>query len=167
VLLGDPATIMLDEPTNSLDPDGILWIRTLLQALAGESRTVVVSSHLMSEMALTAEHLIVIGKGGLLAGHPASRYAPLTPIGCARCSPVIESPLTTDEPGRFGGPAPSRVLILKDAPPADLVSAIRSIAAGDAVVAPSVTRRLIDTYAERLPLGEPEVPHGKGGSSPG
>ncbi|MFE2978827.1 ABC transporter ATP-binding protein [Streptomyces sp. NPDC059258] len=66
-LLGDPATVILDEPVNGLDPEGILWIRTLLTSLAAEGRTVLVSSHLMSEMALTADHLIVIGRGRLLA----------------------------------------------------------------------------------------------------
>ncbi|WP_234106970.1 AAA family ATPase, partial [Streptomyces venezuelae] len=66
-LLGDPATVVLDEPVNGLDPEGVLWIRTLLKSLAAEGRTVLVSSHLMSEMALTADHLIVIGKGRLLA----------------------------------------------------------------------------------------------------
>ena len=66
-LLGDPAILILDEPVNGLDPDGILWIRNLLRSLAAEGRTVLVSSHLMSEMALTAEHLIVIGQGRLLA----------------------------------------------------------------------------------------------------
>jgi ABC-2 type transport system ATP-binding protein len=65
-LLGDPAILILDEPINGLDPEGILWIRTLLRSLAGEGRTVLVSSHLMSEMALTAEHLVVIGQGRLL-----------------------------------------------------------------------------------------------------
>jgi ABC-2 type transport system ATP-binding protein len=66
-LLGDPATLVLDEPVNGLDPEGILWIRTLLKDLAAEGRTVLLSSHLMSEMALTAEHLIVIGRGRLIA----------------------------------------------------------------------------------------------------
>jgi len=66
-LLGDPATLILDEPVNGLDPEGILWMRNLLKALAAEGRTVFVSSHLMSEMALTASHLIVIGRGRLLA----------------------------------------------------------------------------------------------------
>ena len=66
-LLGDPETIMLDEPVNGLDPEGIRWIRELLRGLAEQGRTVFVSSHLMSEMALTAEHLIVIGRGRLLA----------------------------------------------------------------------------------------------------
>ncbi|WP_067669181.1 ABC transporter ATP-binding protein [Nocardia miyunensis] len=66
-LLGDPETVMLDEPVNGLDPEGVLWIRNLLTTLAGEGRTVFVSSHLMSEMALVAEHLIIVGRGRLLA----------------------------------------------------------------------------------------------------
>ena len=66
-LLGDPPVLVLDEPSNGLDPEGILWIRTLLKRLAGEGRTVFLSSHLMSEMALTADHLIVIGRGRLIA----------------------------------------------------------------------------------------------------
>ena len=66
-LLGDPHTVMLDEPVNGLDPEGIQWIRTFLKSLAADGRTVFVSSHLMSEMALTADHLIVIGRGRLIA----------------------------------------------------------------------------------------------------
>jgi len=66
-LLGDPPTVILDEPVNGLDPEGILWVRNLLKALAAEGRTVFVSSHLMSEMALTAEHVIVVGRGRLIA----------------------------------------------------------------------------------------------------
>jgi ABC-2 type transport system ATP-binding protein len=66
-LLGDPETLVLDEPVNGLDPEGIHWIRELMKGLARQGRTVFVSSHLMSEMALTAEHLIVIGRGRLIA----------------------------------------------------------------------------------------------------
>jgi ABC-2 type transport system ATP-binding protein len=66
-LLGDPEILLFDEPVNGLDPDGILWIRTLMRKLAGEGRTVFVSSHLMSEMAQTADHLVVIGRGRLIA----------------------------------------------------------------------------------------------------
>jgi ABC-2 type transport system ATP-binding protein len=66
-LLGDPATLLLDEPVNGLDPEGIHWIRNLLKGLAAEGRTVFVSSHLMGEMALTADQLIVIGRGRLIA----------------------------------------------------------------------------------------------------
>lgn len=66
-LLGDPAVLMFDEPVNGLDPEGIRWIRTLMRSLAAPGRTVFVSSHLMSEMSLTADHLVVIGKGRLIA----------------------------------------------------------------------------------------------------
>jgi ABC-2 type transport system ATP-binding protein len=66
-LLADPAVLVLDEPVNGLDPEGIKWIRNLLKGFAAEGRTVFISSHLMSEMALTADHLIVIGRGKLIA----------------------------------------------------------------------------------------------------
>src|SRR6202011_1707589 len=66
-LLGDPQILLFDEPVTGLDPEGILWIRNLFHRLAAEGRTVFVSRHLMSEMALTAQHLIVIGRGRLLA----------------------------------------------------------------------------------------------------
>jgi ABC-2 type transport system ATP-binding protein len=66
-LLGDPETLLLDEPVNGLDPEGILWIRGLLRSLAAEGRSVLVSSHLMSEMALTADRLVVVGRGRLIA----------------------------------------------------------------------------------------------------
>jgi ABC-2 type transport system ATP-binding protein len=66
-LLGDPGVLMFDEPVNGLDPEGVLWIRTLLKSLASEGRTVFLSSHLMSEMALTADRIIVIGRGRLIA----------------------------------------------------------------------------------------------------
>jgi ABC-2 type transport system ATP-binding protein len=66
-LLGDPPVVVLDEPVNGLDPEGIRWVRTLARQLAGEGRTVFLSSHLMSEMALTADHLLVIGRGKILA----------------------------------------------------------------------------------------------------
>jgi ABC-2 type transport system ATP-binding protein len=73
-LLGDPETLILDEPVNGLDPEGILWIRNLLKTQAAEGRTVFVSSHLMSEMALTAEHLIVIGQGRLIADTSVAEF---------------------------------------------------------------------------------------------
>ena len=66
-LLGDPETLMFDEPINGLDPDGIVWIRNLMKSLASEGRTVFLSSHLMSEMAQTADHLLVIGRGRIIA----------------------------------------------------------------------------------------------------
>jgi len=73
-LLGDPHTLLLDEPVNGLDPEGIHWMRNLLKMLAAEGRTVFVSSHLMSEMALTADHLIVIGRGKLIADTSTAEF---------------------------------------------------------------------------------------------
>jgi ABC-2 type transport system ATP-binding protein len=73
-LLGDPAVLMFDEPLNGLDPEGIVWIRQLLQQLAGEGRTVFVSSHLMNEMAVTADHVIVIGQGKLLRDEGVNEF---------------------------------------------------------------------------------------------
>ncbi|MDP9118624.1 MAG: ATP-binding cassette domain-containing protein [Actinomycetota bacterium] len=87
-LLGDPPVLLCDEPVNGLDPEGILWIRTLLRSLAAEGRTVFVSSHLMSEMALTADHLIVIGKGRLIAD--ASTAAIIAQ--CSMNSVLVRSP---------------------------------------------------------------------------
>jgi ABC-2 type transport system ATP-binding protein len=66
-LLGDPPVLVLDEPVNGLDPEGIRWVRDLLKRLAGEGRTVFVSSHLMTEMALTADHVILVGRGRVIA----------------------------------------------------------------------------------------------------
>ncbi|MFI8536958.1 ABC transporter ATP-binding protein [Streptomyces aquilus] len=73
-LLGDPAVVMLDEPSNGLDPEGIIWIRELLRRLAGEGRTVLVSSHLMNETASFADHLVVLGRGRLLADTPMREF---------------------------------------------------------------------------------------------
>jgi ABC-2 type transport system ATP-binding protein len=69
-LLGDPSTLVLDEPVNGLDPEGIRWVRELLKGFAAEGRTVFVSSHVMSEMALTANHVVVVGRGRLIADMP-------------------------------------------------------------------------------------------------
>jgi ABC-2 type transport system ATP-binding protein len=71
-LLGDPATLILDEPVNGLDPEGVLWVRRLVRSLAAEGRTIFLSSHLMSEMALTADHLIVLGKGRIITDAPVA-----------------------------------------------------------------------------------------------
>ena len=73
-LLGDPATVILDEPVNGLDPEGVLWVRTLARELAAEGRTVFLSSHLMNEMAITADQLIIIGRGRLIADAPVEEF---------------------------------------------------------------------------------------------
>ncbi|MCR2812903.1 ABC transporter ATP-binding protein [Microbacterium sp. zg.Y1084] len=71
-LLGDPSTLILDEPVNGLDPEGVVWVRRLARSLAAEGRTVFLSSHLMSEMAQTADHLIILGRGRVVADAPVS-----------------------------------------------------------------------------------------------
>ena len=73
-MLGNPPALLLDEPVNGLDPEGILWVRNLMKQLAAEGRTIFVSSHLMNEMAVTADHLIVIGKGKLIADSPTQEF---------------------------------------------------------------------------------------------
>jgi ABC-2 type transport system ATP-binding protein len=83
-LLGDPKTLILDEPANGLDPDGILWIRTLLKTLADEGRTILLSSHLMSEMALTADHLIVVGRGRLIRDTSVAEFIASASEGTVR-----------------------------------------------------------------------------------
>ncbi|PZG24493.1 multidrug ABC transporter ATP-binding protein [Spongiactinospora gelatinilytica] len=80
-LLGDPQALMLDEPVNGLDPDGVRWIRTLLRSLAAEGRTVFVSSHLMSEMEQTADRVVVLGRGRLVADEPMRDLLAAAPTG--------------------------------------------------------------------------------------
>ena len=91
-LVGDPAVVIFDEPVNGLDPDGVLWVRNLLRGLAAEGRTVLVSSHLMSEMALTAEHLVIIGRGSLLADTTVAELIERVAVG----SVLVRSPRATE-----------------------------------------------------------------------
>jgi ABC-2 type transport system ATP-binding protein len=91
-LLGDPQVLLFDEPVNGLDPEGIHWVRNLMRKLAAEGRTVFVSSHLMSEMALTADHLIVIGRGRLLADMSVKEFIEHNSAGFARVRTPAESP---------------------------------------------------------------------------
>jgi ABC-2 type transport system ATP-binding protein len=92
-LLGDPHTLILDEPVNGLDPEGVLWVRTLLRQLAAEGRTVFLSSHLMSEMAVTADHILVIGRGRIIADAPVADIIARSGGSCVR--------VRTPEPGRL------------------------------------------------------------------
>ncbi|MFC6884469.1 ABC transporter ATP-binding protein [Actinomadura yumaensis] len=87
-LLGDPRVVMFDEPVNGLDPDGVLWVRRLMRSLAAEGRTVFVSSHLMSEMQLTADRLVVIGKGRLITDAPVAEVI----AGSSRNAVKVRSP---------------------------------------------------------------------------
>ncbi len=121
-LLGDPHTLLLDEPVNGLDPEGIHWIRNLLKALAAEGRAVFVSSHLMSEMAVTADHLIVIGRGKLIADTSVEEFVRRASGAIVRVrSPQAtklrelvlgpEITVTSDEPGvlEIAGTTPEKV----------------------------------------------------------
>jgi ABC-2 type transport system ATP-binding protein len=98
-LLGDPQTLLLDEPVNGLDPEGIHWMRNLLKGLAAEGRTVFVSSHLMSEMALTADHLIVIGRGRLIADTSVDEFI----AGASKQRVRVRSPQADALRGLLGG----------------------------------------------------------------
>ncbi|AXB44808.1 ATP-binding cassette domain-containing protein [Amycolatopsis albispora] len=91
-LLGDPGILMFDEPVNGLDPDGVRWVRQLMHSLADEGRTVFVSSHLMSEMQLTAHELVVIGRGRLLANAPVAEFI----AGNSRTAVLVRVPRPAD-----------------------------------------------------------------------
>ena len=99
-LLGDPATVILDEPVNGLDPEGVRWVRTLMRNLAAEGRTVLLSSHLMSEMAQTADRLIVIGRGRILADDSISNII----SGATRSVTRVRTPDTERLMATIAGP---------------------------------------------------------------
>ncbi len=113
-LLGDPEILVFDEPVNGLDPDGILWIRTLMRELAAEGRTVFVSSHLMSEMAQTADHLIVIGRGRLIADTSVREFIGRSSQGYVR----VRSPRLAEvaELIRVGEPHPDHLRVTAMSP---------------------------------------------------
>ncbi|MEO3749855.1 ATP-binding cassette domain-containing protein [Streptomyces sp. B6B3] len=130
-LLGDPAVVMLDEPVNGLDPEGVRWIRGLLRGLAAEGRTVFLSSHLMSEMAQTADHLVIIGQGRLLADTGVPELLRAAGVGtlrvvtpeAARLRRLLAGPDVT-----IAGPAPDTLEITGlDAPRVGLTAAEHGI----------------------------------------
>src|SRR6266542_376426 len=101
-LLGDPGVLLLDEPVNGLDPEGVMWIRTLLRSLAREGRTVFVSSHLMSEMAQTADHVIVIGRGRLIADTSVQEQVRVRSPKADRLAALLRAKGATVEMGADG-----------------------------------------------------------------
>jgi ABC-2 type transport system ATP-binding protein len=130
-LLGDPSTVMLDEPVNGLDPEGIQWVRHLLRGLAAEGRTVFVSSHLMSEMALTADHLIVIGKGRKIADMSTEefiRQASGTVV-------VVRTPQASELEALLSGPD---VTVTTDGPALLEVRGLSAVQIGEAAAANQV-----------------------------
>ena len=174
-MLGDPRVLLLDEPVNGLDPEGVLWIRNLMKYLASEGRTILVSSHLMNEMAVTADHLIVIGRGKLIADSAtadviarsseqsvrvvtpdADRLTPLIEAEGGKVSPVAQS----RDPGASADPAPVLTVTGMGAP------RIGELAASSSVVLHELSPQLasleeafMELTAGSLEFGE----HGQGG----
>jgi ABC-2 type transport system ATP-binding protein len=144
-LLGDPATVILDEPVNGLDTEGIRWIRSLLQGLAAEGRTVFVSSHLMSEMALTAQHLIVIGQGRLIADTGMEEFV-------ARAAPGVVRVRSTD-PAALAALLRSREVAVSEAGDSALaVSGLSTDQVGRLAGAAGIT--LLELTAQQASLEE-------------
>jgi ABC-2 type transport system ATP-binding protein len=144
-LLGDPRAVILDEPVNGLDTEGIRWIRSLLRGLAAEGRTVFVSSHLMSEMALTAEHLVVIGRGRLIADTGVEEFI-------ARAAPGVVRARSTD-PEALAALLRSRdVAVSEDTDGALAVSGVSTDQVGRLAGAAGIT--LLELTAQQASLEE-------------
>jgi ABC-2 type transport system ATP-binding protein len=126
-LLGDPGTVILDEPINGLDPEGVRWVRNLLKALAAEGRTVFLSSHVMSELAQTAEHVIVVGKGRLIADVDVAELLAGAPANAVR----VRSPEASQLRRLLAGPgisvteAEAGVLVVRGLDPAQIGAVAR------------------------------------------
>ncbi len=144
-LLGDPHTVILDEPVNGLDTEGIRWIRALLRDLAAEGRTVFVSSHLMNEMALTAEHLIVIGRGRLIADTGIEEFI----AGAARDAVRVRS---TDPEALAALLRPRAAEVSPDRDGALTVSGLTTDQVGRAAAAAGIT--LLELTARQASLEE-------------
>jgi ABC-2 type transport system ATP-binding protein len=168
-LLGDPQVLILDEPVNGLDPEGILWIRNLMKQLASEGRTVFVSSHLMNEMAVTADHLIVIGRGKLIADcsteefieRSSDKYVLVRSPDAARLSDLIAAAGGKAEPqteAEGHGNGANRAAALRvtnlDAP------RIGEIAAADRIVLHELTPRLASLEEAYMELTADHVEYG-------
>jgi ABC-2 type transport system ATP-binding protein len=131
-LLGDPETVMFDEPINGLDPDGILWIRNLMKSLAAEGRTVFLSSHLMSEMAQTADHLLVIARGRIIADSSTDEFVNGNAAASVRVRALEQTSLALA--------LTNRGALIQDAPDGSLVvSGLDAAAVGGAASAQGIT----------------------------
>jgi ABC-2 type transport system ATP-binding protein len=144
-LLADPSVVMLDEPVNGLDPDGILWIRNLLKELASEGRTVFVSSHLMSEMALTADHLIVIGRGRVISDSSMTEFISLASTRRV----LVASPQASELREILAGPG---VTVVSSEPGHLEIEGLTSSEIGDLAAAHSLT--LHQLYQQEASLEE-------------
>jgi ABC-2 type transport system ATP-binding protein len=142
-LLGDPGVLLFDEPVNGLDPEGILWVRMLLKRLAAEGRAVFVSSHLMSEMALTADHLVVIGRGRLIADQPVAEFVAQSSRATVRVRTPSPAPLTTAlvESGAHVDTQPDGALV---------VSGLAAAAVGDLAAGLGIALHELSPHAASL-----------------
>lgn len=174
-LLGDPEVLLLDEPVNGLDPEGVLWIRNLMKHLASEGRTVLVSSHLMNEMAVTADHLIVIGRGRLLAdastgeviARGSTQSVRVRTPDSGRLTQLIEANGGTAIPGGDGSSpdvtdSAAPVLVVTGLPSAR----IGELAAGSGVVLHELTPQLATLEDAFLELTSDSVEFGQRGTQP-
>jgi ABC-2 type transport system ATP-binding protein len=144
-LMGDPETVMFDEPINGLDPDGILWIRNLMKSLAAEGRTVLLSSHLMSEMAQTADHLLVIARGRIIADTGTDEFVNRNSAPSVRVRALQQTELA-DALVRHGA------LVERSADGAMVVTGLDSAAIGGVAAADGIT--LVELAAHGATLEE-------------
>jgi ABC-2 type transport system ATP-binding protein len=163
-LLGDPPILLFDEPVNGLDPEGIRWIRELFTSLAAEGRTVFVSSHLMSEMALTADHLIIIGRGRLLADTSTEAFVESS----SRAGVFVRSPQAAALAGLLGAAGATVVAEGGDAMTVTGMdaAAIGEIAAGDDIVIHELTPRSASLEEAYLDLTRESAEYRAAGDAP-
>ncbi len=169
-MLGDPEVLLLDEPVNGLDPEGVRWIRNMLKKLASEGRTVLVSSHLMSEMAVTADHLIVIGRGRLIAAsstqefieRSSERSVLVRSPEADRLAGLIEAEGGKTRPGAAAEPdeAPQIVITNLEAP------RIGELAASGGIVLHELTPQLASLEEAFMELTADSVEFGPTGADP-
>jgi ABC-2 type transport system ATP-binding protein len=169
-MLGDPEVLLLDEPVNGLDPEGIRWIRNMLKKLASEGRTVLVSSHLMSEMALTADHLVVIGRGRLITAastaefiaQSSERSVLVRSPEADRLAGLIEAEGGKSRPGAAAEPgqAPQIVITNLEAP------RIGELASSGGIVLHELTPQLASLEEAFMELTADSVEFGPTGAEP-
>ena len=152
-LLGDPGVLLFDEPINGLDPEGILWVRTLLKRLASEGRAVFVSSHLMSEMALTADHLVVIGRGKLIADQPVAAFVAQSSRASVRVRTPRPDPL-------IAALTQARATLQAEPDGTLVVSGLTAAAIGDLAAELGIALHELSPHAASLEEAFMELTHG-------
>ncbi|GAA1775472.1 MULTISPECIES: ATP-binding cassette domain-containing protein [Streptomonospora] len=163
-LLGDPEILMLDEPVNGLDPDGVRWIRTLLRSLAAQGRTVFVSSHLMSEMEQTADRLVVVGRGRLLADAAMAELR--TGTGTAVRGPALQPLADALDGARWAGPQELRVADRRPEAVGELAHELGVVLHGLAAVEPSLEESYLSLTEESVEYAADRTGPAHGGGTP-